>query len=343
MRGTILYGAGDVRVEDRDDPKITQPTDAIIRTVAACVCGSDLWPYRGVDRVTEPRPIGHEYVGIVEEVGDQVDKIKPGQFVIGGFYSSDGTCPHCRAGFHYSCDNRSGFDGCQSEYIRIPHADGTLFATPEQPDPAMIPSLLTLSDVMSTGWHAAVAAGVRPGSTVAVVGDGAVGLSAVLAARELGASKIIAMSRHADRQRLARDFGATDIVAERGDDGVKMIMELTGGVGADAVCEAVGTDESMKQSIRSVRPGGVVGCVGVPHGVELPAQEMFFRNVGVKGGPASVPQYLPDLLERVWSGSIEPGKVFDLQLPLEDAAEAYRAMDTREAIKAVLWPAGHTS
>ena len=203
----------------------------------------------------------------------------------------------------------------------------------------MMPSLLALSDVMSTGWHAAVMAGIRPGSTAAVVGDGAVGLSAVLAARELGASKIIAMSRHASRQRLALDFGATDIVAARGDDGVKMIMELTDGIGADAVCEAVGTNESMLQAIRSVRPGGIVGCVGVPHGVELPAREMFFRNVGVKGGPASVSQYLPDLLDRVWRGRIDPGKVFDLQLPLDDAAEAYRAMDTREAIKVLLRPA----
>ena len=339
MRGVILYGAGDIRVEDREDPKIIEPTDAIIRMVAACVCGSDLWPYRGVDSVTEPRPIGHEYVGIVEEIGNQVDKIKPGQFVVGGFYASDGTCPHCRAGYQRSCVNRAGFDGCQAEYIRIPLADGTLFATPDQPDPAMIPSLLALSDVMSTGWHAAVMAGIRPGSTAAVVGDGAVGLSAVLAARELGASKIIAMSRHASRQRLALDFGATDIVAERGDDGVKMIMELTDGIGADAVCEAVGTNESMLQAIRSVRPGGIVGCVGVPHGVELPAREMFFRNVGVKGGPASVSQYLPDLLDRVWRGRIDPGKVFDLQLPLDDAAEAYRAMDTREAIKVLLRPA----
>lgn len=343
MRGTILYGPGDVRVEDRDDPKIIEPTDAIIRTVAACVCGSDLWRYRGVDEVRDPQPIGHEYVGIVEEVGSQVEQLRVGQFVIGGFYASDGTCPHCRAGFPYSCVNRSGFDGCQSEFIRIPHADGTLVATPELPDQSMIPSLLSLSDVMSTGWHAALAAGVAPGSTVAVVGDGAVGLSAVLAARELGADRVIVMSRHGSRQQLAREFGASDIVVERGDDGAAMIKDLTDGVGADAVCEAVGTDESMRQAIRSTRPGGMVGCVGVPHGIELPAGELFFSNVGVRGGPASVRQYLPDLLQRVWSGRIEPGKVFDLELPLEQAAEAYRAMDQREAIKSLLWPAAATT
>ena len=338
MRGTILHAPGDVRVEDRADPTVREPTDAIIRTVATCVCGSDLWPYRGLDKVEQPRAIGHEYVGIVEEVGSQVGRISKGQFVIGGFYASDGTCPHCRAGFQFSCQNGSGFDGCQSEYIRIPQADGTLFATPELPDDDLIPSLLTLSDVMSTGWHAAVTAGVRPGMTVAVVGDGAVGLSAVLAAAQLGAERVIAMSRHASRQQLATEFGATDIIAERGDDGVAKIMELTSGVGGDAVCEAVGTAESMLQAIRTVRPGGMVGCVGVPHDVELPAQEMFFRNVGFKGGPASVPQYLPHLLDRVWNRRIEPGKVFDLELPLEQVADGYRAMDERKAIKTLLRP-----
>ncbi|GAA2760833.1 zinc-dependent alcohol dehydrogenase family protein [Actinopolymorpha rutila] len=338
MRGTILYGAGDVRFEDRPDPVIIEPTDAIIRTVATCVCGSDLWPYRGIDQLGGPRAYGHEYVGIVEEVGGQVSTLRPGQFVVGGFYASDGTCPHCRAGFQFSCVNSTGFDGCQSEFIRIPQADGTLFATPDQPDDDLIPSLLALSDVMSTGWHAAVTAGVSPGSTVAVVGDGAVGLSAVLAARELGADRIIAMSRHESRQKLATEFGATDIVADRGDDGVAAIMDLTGGIGADAVCEAVGTAESMTQAASSVRPGGMVGVVGVPHGVELPVPETFFRNVGVKGGPASVPQYLPDLLDRVLTRKIEPGKVFDLELPLKQVADAYAAMDERRAIKALLRP-----
>ena len=338
MRGAILYGERDVRFEDRPDPVITEATDAIIRTVATCVCGSDLWPYRGIDRLRQPRAYGHEYVGIVEAVGSGVTTLQPGQFVVGGFYASDGTCAHCRAGFPFSCVRKSSFDGCQSEYIRIPQADGTLFATPEQPDDELVPHLLALSDVMSTGWHAAVTARVGPGSTVAVVGDGAVGLSAVLAARELGADRIIAMSRHASRQALARDFGATDIVAERGDDGVAVIMELTDGVGADAVCEAVGTTESMTQAVQSVRPGGMVGVVGVPHGVELPVQQMFFSNVGIKGGPASVPEYLPDLLDRVLSGKIQPGKVFDLQLPLSQVAEGYAAMDERRAIKTLLKP-----
>lgn len=338
MRGTILHAPGDVRVEDREDPKIVDPTDAVIKVVAACVCGSDLWPYRGLDDVDGPSPIGHEYVGIVEQIGSEVSKIEKGQFVIGGFYSSDGTCAHCQAGFQFSCDNVAGFDGCQSEYIRIPNADGTLFATPEMPADDLIPSLLTLSDVMSTGWHAAVSAGVEPGMTVVVVGDGAVGLCAVLASVQLGAKRVIAMSRHESRQKIAREFGATDIVTERGDDGVAKVMELTDGVGADAVCEAVGTAESMLQALRSLRPGGMVGCVGVPHDVELPAQEMFGRNVGVKGGPASVPQYLPDLLKLVWNRDIEPGKVFDMELPLEKVAEGYKAMDERKAIKVLLRP-----
>ena len=338
MRGTILYAPGDVRIEDRPDPVITEPTDAVIRTVATCVCGSDLWPYRGIDQVEKPRAIGHEYVGVVEEVGEEVTTLRPGQFVVGGFYASDGTCPHCRAGFPYSCVNSTGFDGCQSQFIRIPQADGTLVATPEMPADDLIPSLLALSDVMSTGWHAAVTAGVRPGATVVVVGDGAVGLSAVLAARELGAERVIAMSRHEPRQRIATAFGATDIVTERGDDGVAAVMELTDGIGADAVCEAVGTGESMLQAVQSVRAGGMIGVVGVPHDVELPARQMFFRNVGIKGGPASVPEYLPDLLNRVLERRIEPGRVFDLELPLEQVAEGYRAMDERRAIKTLLWP-----
>ena len=338
MRGTILYGPGDVRVEDRPDPVIQQPTDAVIRTVATCVCGSDLWPYRGIDPVKRPRAYGHEYVGIVEEVGAAVSKVRPGQFVVGGFYASDGTCPHCQAGFPFSCVQSTPFDGCQSELIRIPLADGTLVATPEQPAPDLVPSLLALSDVMSTGWHAAVTAGVRPGMTVAVVGDGAVGLCAVLAARELGAERIIAMSRHEPRQAIATEFGATDIVAERGDDGVAAVTELTGGIGADAVCEAVGTTESINQAVQIIRPGGMVGVVGLPHDADLPVPRMFFRNVGFKGGPASVPAYLPDLMPRVWDRRIEPGRVFDLELPLEKVAEAYQAMDERRAIKVLLRP-----
>jgi threonine dehydrogenase-like Zn-dependent dehydrogenase len=338
MRGAILHAPGDVRFEERPDPVIIQPTDAIIRTVAACVCGSDLWPYRGINEVPKPRPIGHEYCGIVEEVGADVTSIAPGQFVVGGFLTSDNTCPHCRAGFQSACQNGGGYDGCQSEFIRVPLADGTLVATPEAPPKDLIPSLLSLSDVMATGWFAAVSAGVKPGMTVAVVGDGAVGLCGVLAAAELGADRVIVMSRHPDRQKLALEFGATELVAERGDDGIGRIKDLTDGVGADAVLECVGTGEAILQALRSTRPGGLVGYVGVPHGVELPVQEMFFSNVGLRGGPAPVRRFLPDLMDRVWSRRIEPGRVFDLELPLDQVADAYRAMDQRAAIKVLLRP-----
>ena len=338
MRGAVLHAPGDVRVEDRTDPEIIEPTDAIVRTVAACVCGSDLWPYRGVNKVRKARPIGHEYCGIVEQVGADVTTITAGQFVVGGFLTSDNTCPHCRAGFQSACENGGGYDGCQAEFIRIPLADGTLVATPELPPDDLVPSLLSVSDVLATGWFAAVSAGVEPGMTVAVVGDGAVGLCGVLAAGELGADRVIAMSRHESRQKIALDFGATDIVTERGDDGIARIKDLTDGVGADAVLECVGTGEAMLQALRSTRPGGVVGYVGVPHGVELPVGEMFFSHVGLRGGPAPVRRFLPDLLDRVWNRRIDPGKVFDLELPLEQTPEAYRAMDQRDAIKVLLRP-----
>jgi threonine dehydrogenase-like Zn-dependent dehydrogenase len=338
MRGTIIHGTRDIRFEERPDPAITAPTDAIVRTVAACVCGSDLWRYRGIQQVTKPTPIGHEYVGVVEAVGADVRSIRPGQFVVGGFLTSDNTCAVCRAGAHANCLNGTGYDGAQAELIRIQNADGTLLATPEQPDAAMVPSILALSDVMCTGWHAAVSADVRPGSTVVVVGDGAVGLSGVLAAAQLGAERIIAMSRHADRQALATDFGATHIVDTRGDEGVEAVRELTDGIGADAVLECVGTDESVVQALRAARPGGMVGWVGVPHVTDLPQEHMFWKNVGLRGGPAPVRAYLPDLLERVWDGRIEPGKVFDLTLPLDQVAEGYAAMDERRAIKALLMP-----
>ena len=338
MRGTTIHGARDIRFEERPDPIITAPTDAIVRTVAACVCGSDLWRYRGIQQVTKPTPIGHEYVGVVESVGADVRSVRPGQFVVGGFLTSDNTCTLCRAGAHANCVNGTGYDGCQAELIRIPNADGTLVATPEPPDSAMVPSILALSDVMCTGWHAAVCAGVRPGSTVVVVGDGAVGLSGVLAASQLGAERVIAMSRHADRQALATEFGATDVVDTRGDEGVGAVQELTGGVGADAVLECVGTDESVVQALRVARPGGMVGWVGVPHVSDLPQEHMFWRNVGLRGGPAPVRAYLPELLGRVWDGRIEPGKVFDLALPLDQVAEGYAAMDERRAIKALLIP-----
>jgi threonine dehydrogenase-like Zn-dependent dehydrogenase len=338
MHGAVLHAPRDVRFEQRPDPAILKPTDAIIRTVATCVCGSDLWDYRGVNPVTKPTPIGHEYCGIVEQVGGDVTAIKPGQFVIGSFFASDNTCPNCRAGYQTSCLRKDFLSGCQAGYVRVPLADGTLVPTPDQPSDELVPSLLALSDVMGTGWFAAVAARVRPGMAVAVVGDGAVGLCGVLAAAQLGAERIIAMSRHEPRQKLALEFGATDIVTERGDDGVTRIRDLTGGIGADAVLECVGTAESMWQAIRSARPGGYVGYVGVPHGVELSGEKLFYRHVGLHGGPAPVRQYLPDLIDRVWKGEMNPGKVFDLTLPLDQVAEGYRAMDERRAIKVLLRP-----
>jgi threonine dehydrogenase-like Zn-dependent dehydrogenase len=338
MRGAVLYAPGDVRLEQRPAPEIIKPTDAIVKIAASCVCGSDLWDYRGINPVTEPTPAGHEYCGVVVETGREVATVKPGQFVIGSFFASDGTCPNCQAGFQTSCVHREFVGGCQAEAVRVPLADGTLVATPEPPAEELLPSLLALSDVMGTGWWAAVAAEVKPGTTVAVVGDGAVGLCAVLAAREFGAARIIAMSRHESRSKIALAFGATDIVTERGDEGVARIREMTGGIGADAVLECVGTSESMGQALRSARPGGNVGFVGVPHGVEINGQELFFSHVGLRGGPAPVRRFLPDLIGRVWDGRIDPGQVFDLVLPLDEVAEAYRAMDERRAVKALLRP-----
>jgi threonine dehydrogenase-like Zn-dependent dehydrogenase len=330
MKGTVLYGPRDVRFEDRPDPKIIKPTDAIIRISAACVCGSDLWPYRGIQSMTEPTAMGHEYCGIVEEVGSAVTSVKRGQFVIGSFFSSDNTCPTCQIGYQSSCRDRELVLGAQAPFLRVPNANGTLVPTRAIPSTDMIPSLLTLSDVMGTGWFAAVAADVKPGKTVAVVGDGAVGLLGVLSARQMGAGRIIAMSRHESRQKLAREFGATDIVTERGDGGVARIREMTHGIGADSVLECVGTQESIMQAIRSTRPGGYVGYVGVPHGVEL--------NGHLHGGPAPVRRFLPDLIDLVWNGKINPGKVFDLTLPLDQVVEGYRAMDERRAIKTLLRP-----
>ncbi|MFF4017216.1 zinc-dependent alcohol dehydrogenase family protein [Streptomyces sp. NPDC001843] len=338
MRATIIHAPGDIRVETAPEPTITAPTDAIIRTVATCVCGSDLWDYRGINPVTEPHPIGHEYVGVVEEVGSAVSTVRPGQFVIGSFIASDNTCPICRAGYHTSCMHRDFPNGCQAEYIRIPLADGTLVATPEQPAEELIPSLLTLSDVMGTGWYAARAAEVEPGSTAVVVGDGAVGLSGVIAAKELGAERIIAMSRHESRQKLALEFGATDVVSERGEEGVARVKELTDGIGADSVLECVGTQQSMHQALLATRPGGNVGFVGLPHDVAIDGQELFFSHVGLRGGPAPVRAFLPDLIDRVLSGRINPGRVFDLTLSLDEVAEGYKAMDERRAIKALLRP-----
>ncbi|WP_320068421.1 zinc-dependent alcohol dehydrogenase family protein [Micromonospora sp. RTGN7] len=335
-----LVRPGDVRVETRDDPRIEQPSDAIIRITAACVCGSDLWPYRGIEPVNRPTPMGHEYIGIVEEVGSQVTTIRPGQCVVGSFVASDNTCEICQAGYQTSCVHREwiGPLGSQAEYLRVPLADGTLVATAERPDEDLIPSLLAASDVLGTGWFGAVAADVKPGKTVAVVGDGAVGLLAVLAAKQLGAERIIAMSRHADRQKLALEYGATDIVTERGDDGVTRIKDLTDGFGAHSAIEAVGTQESMMQAIRATRPGGHVGYVGVAHGIQLPGEELFYSHVHLHGGPAPVRRFLPELVDLIISHTIDPGKVFDLTLPLDQAAEGYRAMDERRAIKALLRP-----
>jgi len=327
-----------VRFEELNAPRIIKPTDAIIRISATCVCGSDLWPYRGISPITKPTPMGHEYCGIVEEVGSEVRNIRPGQFVIGSFFVSDNTCPHCRAGYQSSCEHRELIGGAQAPLLRVPLADGTLVATPEVPSDDLIPSLLALSDVMGTGWFAADAANVKPGKTVAVVGDGAVGLLGVLSASQMGAGRIIAMSRHEPRQKLAREFGATDILIERGDEGVSRIKELTKGIGADSVLECVGTQEAMMQAIRATRPGGCVGYVGVPHGVELDGQELFFAHVHLHGGPAPVRRFLPELITMVWNGKIDPGKVFDLTLPLDQVAEGYCAMDERRAIKTLLWP-----
>ena len=340
MRGAILHAPRDIRVEERGDSKIEKPTDAVIRVAATCVCGSDLWPYRGIEPVNEPAPMGHEYAGVVEEVGSGVHTIRPGQFVVGSFFASDNTCEICQVGYQSRCVHAEliGAIGTQAEFARIPLADGTLVATPGMPDTDLIPSLRAASDVLGTGWFAAVAAEAGPGKTVAVVGDGAVGLLAVLAAKQLGAEQIIAMSRHEPRQKLALDFGATDIVTERGGEGVTRIKDLTHGLGAHSVIEAVGTQESMMQAIGATRPGGHVGYVGVSHGVELPGEELFFSAVHLHGGPAPVRRFLPELIELICNRTIDPGKVFDLTLPLDQAAEGYRAMDERRAIKTLLRP-----
>lgn len=336
MRGAVLYGARDIRFEELDAPKIIEPTDAIVRLSASCICGSDLWPYRGVQPTTAPTPMGHEYCGIVEEVGRAVTSLKPGQFVIGSFFASDNTCPHCQAGYQTSCRHRQLVGGAQAPMLRVPLADGTLVATREVPSDDLVPSMLAASDVLGTGWFAAEAANVKPGATVVVVGDGAVGLLAILSAKQLGAERIIAMSRHEPRQKLAREFGATDIVTERGAEGVARIKELTKGVGADSVLECVGSQQSMLQAIEATRPGGHVSYVGVPHGVSLDGQKLFFSHVHLHGGPAPVRRYLPALIELISSRKIEPGKVFDLTLPLDQVAEGYRAMGERRAIKTLL-------
>ena len=336
MKGTMIYGPRDIRFEDMPEPKIEKPTDAIIRLAVSCVCGSDLWPYRGIQSVDAPTPMGHEYCGYIEEVGSAVTSVKPGQFVVGSFAMSDNSCPHCRVGYQSSCQQREWVSRAQAPYMRVALADGTLVPTSDLPSKEMLPSLLAASDVLGTGWFAADAANVKKGSTVAVVGDGAVGLLGVLSAKQMGAERIVAMSRHATRQKLAKEFGATDIVTERGDDGVTRIKDLTKGIGADCVLECVGTQESMMQAIRSTRPGGFVSYVGVPHGVEFDGEQLFFSHVHLHGGPAPVRRYLPALIDLIVKDKIRPGKVFDLTLPLAQVAEGYRAMDERRAIKALL-------
>lgn len=350
MRATLIHGPRDIRLEQVADPQLSDTgRDAIVRVVAACVCGSDLWHYRGVTETKRPRRIGHEFVGIVEQVGDAVRTVAPGDFVIAPFYDCDMTCANCRNGVSSSClhanwwgrNDRDGHfaDGGQAEFVRVPSADGSLVAVPGPIDDALVPHLLALSDVMGTGWHAAVSAGVGPGSTAVVVGDGAVGLCGVIAAKQLGAARVIAMSRTPERQQLARFFGADDIVTERGDEGVERVRALTGGLGADAVLECVGTGESMDQAIRSARPGGRAGYVGAPYGgVTLPIMTLFNSNISIAGGVAPVRNYVEQLLPLVLDGTIEPGRVFDLQLPLAQVAEAYAAMDERRAIKVLLRP-----
>ena len=338
MRGAVLYGPRDLRFEERDMPAILKPTDAIVRNSATCVCGSDLWPYRGINPVPQATPMGHEYCGIVEDVGSVVKTVKPGQFVIGSFATSDNTCPNCQYGYQSSCEHREWISTAQAPLLRVPLADGTLVPTPEVPSDDMVPSLLALSDVMGTGWFAAHAANVKPGSTVVVVGDGAVGLLGVLSAKQMGADRILVMSRHDSRQKIAREFGATDIVTERGDEGVARSKDLTKGIGADSVLECVGTQESMMQAIHATRKGGYVGYVGVPHDVELKGEELFYAHVHLHGGPAPVRHFLPELIDLVWKGKINPGKVFDLTLPLDQVAEGYSAMDERRAIKTLLRP-----
>ncbi|TKT81065.1 zinc-dependent alcohol dehydrogenase family protein [Aquamicrobium sp. LC103] len=336
MLATVLHGPRDIRCEEVADPEILHPTDAIIKLSATCICGSDLWPYRGLQPMDGAMHMGHEYCGVVVEVGSEVRTVRPGQFVVGSFCISDNTCPHCQFGFQSSCVQREFMSGAQAPYARVPLADGTLVATAEVPSADLVPDLLAASDVLGTGWYAADAAEVREGSTVVVVGDGAVGLMGVLAAKEMGAERIIAMSRHESRQKLALDFGATDIVAERGDEGIARVRDLTKGIGADSVLECVGTMESFDQALACSRPGGTIGYVGVPHGVKFDGQQLFFGQKRLLGGPAPVRRFLPDLMDRVIEGRIKPSKVFDLELPLAEVAEGYRAMDERRAIKVLL-------
>ena len=339
-----MHAAGDVRIEDVPDPAIVEPTDAILRVTRACICGSDLWPYAELQPTDTGRPMGHEAIGLVEDVGADVQTIKSGDLVVMPFAFSDGTCAFCREGLHTACVQGGFFDGygtsaAQAEAVRVPWADGTLYALSVGEDDALMPSLLTLSDVLGTGHHAAVVAGVKPGDSVAVVGDGAVGLCGVIAAKRLGAEQIIIMGRHEDRTALARELGATDVVAERGEAAVERIQELSGGYGVHGVLECVGTEQAMETSVAIARPGGGVGRVGVPHYGTIPlAQPMFFRNVKVGGGPAPVRAYIEELLPDILEGTIEPGRVFDRIVGLDGVPDGYRAMADRESIKVMVTP-----
>ena len=345
MRATIFHGPGDVRIEDVPDPRVEEPTDALVRITHACICGSDLWPYRGYGTKEPGTRIGHELLGRVEEVGSEVATLRPGDLVVAPFTISDGLCEFCRAGLPTSCVNglywTADTDGGQGEAARAPYADATLVALPADftVDDERLPAVLPLTDVMGTGHHAAVSAGVRPGITAAVVGDGAVGLCGVLAAARLGAERVIALGRHEDRTAIARRFGATDVVPERGEAAVAAVRELTGGFGADAVLECVGTQDSFSTAIGITRDGGTVGYVGVPYGVEsLDVREMFGRNVTVRGGVAPVRAYLDELLADVLAGRLDPSPVLDLTVDLDGVPDGYAAMDSRRSIKAMVRP-----
>jgi threonine dehydrogenase-like Zn-dependent dehydrogenase len=345
MRATVLHAAGDVRVEEVEDAKLVDPTDAVIRIARACICGSDLWPYGSLDPSDGARIMGHEAIGVVDEVGPEVETLERGDVVVMPFVSSDGTCEFCRDGLHTSCvrvgffGNGGGMGGAQAEALRVPNADGTLYALDGAPDDALMPSLLTLADVMGTGHHAAVVAEVGPGSSVAVVGDGAVGLCGVIAAKRLGAEQIIILGRHEDRIALAREFGATDVVTERGREAVERVRELTGGFGAQSVLECVGHGTAVGSAIRMARPGGAVGRVGVPQHDEIPAgASAFFGNVRIGGGPAPVRAYIEELLPDVVEGRIDPGRVFDTTVDLDGVPGGYRAMADRESIKVMIEP-----
>ena len=340
MRATVMYAPGDVRVEERPEPTIEAPTDAIVRVVRACVCGSDLHPYHSMKPAAAGQTMGHEFIGVVEEVGADVKKVKQGDFVISPFAWSDNTCPICRDGFQTACPHGGFFSAAQAEYVRVPQADGTLVVTEATHDEDTLKSLLTLSDVYLTGYHAAFMANVQPGQTVTVVGDGAVGLSAVVAAKTMGAERIILMGRHADRTELGRRFGATDVVAERGEAGIAQVRELTGGVGSQVVLEAVGHRPAYDQSVGIVRAGGVISRVGVPQYDEAPVgfASLFGRNITLTGGPAPVRAYLEQAIPQVLDGTTNPGLVFDRVLPLEQTAEGYALMDDRKALKVMIQP-----